>query len=193
MANPGCSHGGATHNSWRHLRGNRSCGWPTFPRVPGDHAEDLGEGHIPKSSSLANRKARIEKALSVEVVALRALKVCAIEQGFRSADIRKGDCRETHNADAYPGSTYSSQTWLSTDHTAISMGPEYIKMHLVQQCLALRCRMYFGPLKRIRQCGHRSGADADRRAFRTARRMAGSVGLGGPCLFLFSRFALLRR
>lgn len=52
-------------------------------------------------------------------------------------------------------------------------------------------RMHFGGLKRILQCGHRSGADAARRVFMTARRMAGSVGLGGPCLLVFFPLGLV--
>lgn len=52
--------------------------------------------------------------------------------------------------------------------------------------------MHFGGLKRILQCGHRSGADAARRVFMTARRMAGSVGSGGPCLLVFFPLGLVQ-
>ena len=48
-------------------------------------------------------------------------------------------------------------------------------------------------LNLIRQWGHRCCGWCCDNAAMTARRIAGSVGLGGPCLFLFSRFALLRR
>lgn len=68
------------------------------------------------------------------------------------------------------------------------------------RCLALRgngsssatlADLYFGVLNRIRQCGHRCGADADKRVFMTTRRMAGSVGLGGPCLLVFFPLCLV--
>lgn len=45
--------------------------------------------------------------------------------------------------------------------------------------------MYFGVGNLIRQWGHRSGGWWRDSAAMTMRRMAGSVGLGGPCLFLF--------